>query len=127
MARTHKAAKPISDAPDMPVVATPAPPHSPAEGTSATEGVAAPDVALVQPSVDGGDLIMRDPDAKGPDHVTVVVTGPAKGRWRIGRLFGPEAVTIPLSELTEAQMKAIDGDPELRCDAIPWPQPTEPT
>ncbi len=42
-----------------------------------------------------------------------MVTGPAKGRWRAGRHFGPEPVVIPASELTEAQARALADDPEL--------------
>lgn len=51
----------------------------------------------------------------GPEGYGVKVVGPAKGRWRIGRKFGPEAVTIPLNELTGAQMSALLADPELNC------------
>ncbi|NTT86918.1 hypothetical protein [Tabrizicola fusiformis] len=44
---------------------------------------------------------------------SVVVKGPAVGRWRAGRHFGAEPVTIPLDDLTEAQLLALQSDPEL--------------
>lgn len=44
---------------------------------------------------------------------SVVVKGPAAGRWRAGRHFGAEPVTIPLDDLTEAQLLALQSDPEL--------------
>jgi hypothetical protein len=49
----------------------------------------------------------------GPEGWTVRVTGPAKGRWRAGRKFGPEEVAIPASELTEREMEQLASDPEL--------------
>lgn len=129
MARARKpaAAKPLPEAtPLVPAAVTPAPPSPPAEGASATEGVAAPDVALVQPSVDDEDAIQPDPGAKGPDGWAVKVTGPAKGRWRAGRHFGPEAVTIRLTELTKAQFDALQSDPELVVQTVETPEPVEP-
>jgi hypothetical protein len=43
----------------------------------------------------------------------VLVKGPAKGRWRAGRLFGPEPVEVAIGDLTEDQQRAIADDPEL--------------
>lgn len=43
----------------------------------------------------------------------VTVIGPRKGRWRAGRHFTREAVEIPLSELAEAELEALKGDPRL--------------
>jgi hypothetical protein len=57
-------------------------------------------------------------DRYGPEGYAVVVTGPAKGRWRIGRKFGPEPVSIPASELNEPQMRALDDDPELTMQLV---------
>ena len=48
--------------------------------------------------------------AAGP---TVLVKGPAKGRWRIGRHFTSEPTSIQARELNEAQWLALSGDPEL--------------
>ena len=44
---------------------------------------------------------------------TLTVTGPAKGRWRAGLPFTPEAVTLNVSDLTDDQVVAITNDPEL--------------
>ena len=43
----------------------------------------------------------------------LIIKGPAKGRWRAGRHFGPDIVTLPASELTQAQIEALMADPEL--------------
>lgn len=43
----------------------------------------------------------------------LTIKGPAKGRWRAGRHFGPDVVTIPAADLTEAQIEALMDDPEL--------------
>ena len=62
----------------------------------------------------GHDL--ADPlPTRGPEGFVVVVTGPAMGRWRAGRKFGPEPVSIPTPDLTEAEMEALASDPELTC------------
>lgn len=54
------------------------------------------------------------PDAKtAPTADVVTVRGPAKGRWRIGRHFTSDEVSIPVAELTEAQIAALETDPEL--------------
>lgn len=43
----------------------------------------------------------------------ITVVGPAKGRWRAGRHFTPEATVIALEDLLEGQLEAITADPEL--------------
>ncbi len=53
-----------------------------------------------------------EPDAPQPEAVVRVI-GPALGRWRIARKFGPEATEIPLAELTEDQIAALKADPLL--------------
>lgn len=52
---------------------------------------------------------------------TVVVTGPEKGRWRIGRHFTREPVALPLDDLTEAEIQALENDPELHVQVIDAP------
>ena len=56
-----------------------------------------------------------------PTPPTVIVKGPAKGRWRIGRQFGAEPVSIPVTELTEEQYRALIGDPELLVTIVDAP------
>lgn len=53
------------------------------------------------------------PDIGGAEGWEVVVTGPARGRWRAGRHFGPEPVVIPAAELTEDEARALSDDPQL--------------
>lgn len=43
----------------------------------------------------------------------LTITGPKRGRWRAGRHFGPQPVTIPLADLTEAEIAALRADPAL--------------
>jgi hypothetical protein len=61
---------------------------------------------------------MSDPKSKKPDASrkceTISVTGPAGGRWRAGRRFGPEPETIDLSTISAEDLAAIEADPELR-------------
>lgn len=53
--------------------------------------------------------------------LTVVVTGPEKGRWRAGRRFTREPVSIPQSELTDHELAMLEGDPELSVRIIDAP------
>lgn len=43
----------------------------------------------------------------------IVVVGPQKGRWRIGRHFGPEPVTLARSDLGDEEIQRLRDDPEL--------------
>ena len=102
-------------------VATPVPTATQApETTDAEGGVAAPSDASVDPvpetvQPETNDLAEPQP-TRGPAGWVVKVTGPAMGRWRAGRKFGPEPVMIPAPELTEADMSELVSDPELICE-----------
>jgi len=74
---------------------------SPPQPLAGTQGAAATEQAAAA---------QMPPEGEGP---VLAVKGPTKGRWRAGRHFGPEVVTIPARELTEAQIEALFGDPEL--------------
>ena len=50
---------------------------------------------------------------KAVPALALQVRGPARGRWRAGRRFGPEPVVIPLAELTDEARAAIEADPLL--------------
>lgn len=52
--------------------------------------------------------------AAGAAGFVIAVVGPAGGRWRAGRKFGPEPVRIDISQITEEELAAIEADPELR-------------
>ena len=45
--------------------------------------------------------------------ITLVIKGPAAGRWRAGRHFGPEPVTLTQDDLSYADVKALIMDPAL--------------
>lgn len=47
------------------------------------------------------------------DPKVITVRGPTRGRWRAGLFFGPEPVDVDLSALSDEQLQAIHGDPEL--------------
>jgi hypothetical protein len=72
--------------------------------------------ATAAPQAPAPDVVTEPEDhsqKRGPEGYAVQVTGPAKGRWRIGRKFGPEPVSIPVQELTEDDLAKLEGDPEL--------------
>lgn len=50
---------------------------------------------------------------------TLRVIGPKKGRWRAGRHFGAEPVSIPLADLSEAEIAALESDPVLTVAIVP--------
>ena len=52
---------------------------------------------------------------------TVVVKGPEKGRWRAGRHFTMEPTSIPLTDLTEAELEKLCGDPLLSVNMVDAP------
>ena len=52
---------------------------------------------------------------------TVVVKGPEKGRWRAGRHFTMEPTSIPLIDLTEAELEKLCGDPLLTVAVVDAP------
>ena len=52
---------------------------------------------------------------------TVIVKGPAKGRWRIGRHFTPEPTAIPLADLSAKEKEALATDPELMVTRVDPP------
>ena len=72
--------------------------------------------ATAAPQAPAPDVVK--PAAKAKAHV-LRVTGPAKGRWRAGRKFGPEPVDIPVAELTEDDLAKLEGDPELVVALVP--------
>jgi hypothetical protein len=51
----------------------------------------------------------------------VEITGPAKGRWRIGKHFTRQTQRLELDDLTEAELSALKNDPELAVTVVPVP------
>lgn len=86
----------------------------PATGTAAAAADAAGDQTLAADAAAAGPR-------KGPAGVTVVVTALQARRWRIGRQFGHEPVSIPAEELTEEEARALAEDPLLTVAVIDAP------
>jgi hypothetical protein len=95
-----------------------------------TTGAAVAAAALVDPHMPTGPGASAEPaetpDGEDPSTATPVekqppcakgfvlrVKGPAKGRWRAGRHFGPEEVKIAAADLTEDEIAQLNGDPLL--------------
>lgn len=116
---------PDETGPDAEAQAAPAPadegPSGSEEGAAAPEAGAdpapAPGVAHV-PAAGFGGLIPPEPAAAGgtgapPPRPAIRVRGPARGFWRAGRWFGSDWVTVPLDEITAAQLAAIRDEARL--------------
>lgn len=88
---------------------------SPAMRTAGTTADVAGDNTLAADAI--GRIWTVDPEGR----FTIVVRGPAQGRWRIGRKFTAEPVSIPVNELTEAQLMALRDDPALMVTVIDAP------
>jgi hypothetical protein len=86
----------------------------PATGTAAAAADAAGDQTLAADAAAAGPR-------KGPSGYTVVVTASQPVRWRIGRQFGREPVSIAADELTEAEAVALAEDPLLTVTIIDAP------
>lgn len=107
-------------APTTPSVTNEAQNNQAAEQATKTESTLgdgdATGAAAQAPSADAAPQAPAPDVAKPPapmvGHVLRVV-GPAKGRWRAGRKFGPEPVEIPVAELSLEDMAKLATDPEL--------------
>ncbi|MEM5477168.1 hypothetical protein [Pacificibacter sp. AS14] len=49
----------------------------------------------------------------------VDVTGPAKGRWRIGKHFTRQTQRIALADLKDGELDALEADQELAVTVVP--------
>ena len=52
-------------------------------------------------------------EATGSLAAIAVRSASDRGRWRAGLQFGPEPRVLLLSDLTESQVEALRGDPQL--------------
>lgn len=68
-----------------------------------------PEAETTQPPVTKSE----DGGANGLFRPVARVKGPAKGRWRAGRHFGPEEVVLTEDDISAEQLAAIQADPEL--------------
>lgn len=60
-----------------------------------------------------------EPVASATAGKVLEVRGPLLGRRRAGYAFDAEAKRIPLSDLTDDQVDAIENDPELMARIVP--------
>lgn len=72
----------------------------------------APPAPAAQDTPPGQDTLTGQ-DAHPVDVPMLIVVGPAKGRWRIGRKFTTEPTALVLADLTEEEIAALQADPEL--------------
>lgn len=94
-----------------PAAATPDPAMTLPQVAPDTTGAAVAAAAPVDPSPN----VPETPTAKG---FVLRVKGPAKGRWRAGRHFGPEPVDIPAADLTEDEIARLHGDAQLTVEVV---------
>ena len=102
--------QPAAPAPQVPPPAA-TPPAAAAPEAAAATAASTPHADAVRA---GDDAAKADgADRAMGAGATVTVVGPAKGRWRAGRPFGPVPVAIPAAELTDDELEALRADPEL--------------
>lgn len=98
-------------------------PAAPHDQSASAEGAATPD-AQASGDVPNGKTGTGAAAAAAPAPVSepegerISVVGPEGGRRRAGRRFGPVATVIPLADLSEEDLAAIEGDPELRVSRL---------
>lgn len=83
----------------------------------------AAEVAMIAADV-AGDATIIPPGSSmefRPSAFAVKVTGPKRGRRRIGRAFGTNPVLIPLDELSQEEVAALNADPALTVEVVPAP------
>ena len=87
---------------------------------------------LLDPAVAIASAISGDPPPAGasdqqaisnegsrPELSALRVTGPKKGRRRIGRNFDRNPVTIPAADLSDDDITALLADPALTVETVP--------
>jgi hypothetical protein len=97
--------------------------HTDLEAPETTSGASGPTIGALgnsaPPSRDGELLTIGFPLPDNiPTHVlesaSVVVKAKSPlGRWRTGRKFTPDETPIPFADLSQSEIDALTGDPEL--------------
>ncbi|MFN7003756.1 MAG: hypothetical protein ACK4NW_10045 [Roseinatronobacter sp.] len=72
------------------------------------------------PTISAPDVQAITPPAVNPPagEITFVIKGPAKGRWRAGRKWGAEPVTLSIDELDEDKFVLLCSDPTLKVEVF---------
>lgn len=99
----------------QPSLANPDQSRIPEDGVTLSEAILAGSEAIMAPEL---PPVGEPPAAAAP---SLIVTGPKKGRWRIGRKFGPEPVTLLAADLSEDDLKALGDDKTLTVTAVAAP------
>jgi len=98
-------------------------PAAPHDQSASAEGAPTPDAQASSDVPDGktgtGAAAAAAPaPVSEPEGERISVVGPEGGRRRAGRRFGPVATVIPLADLSEEDLAAIEGDRELRVSRL---------
>ncbi len=97
-------------------------PETPATGNGGAveaevAAAAVPSAEAAAQTQESGVPVNAEADSQPPDSPIgpplLMVKGPAKGRWRAGRFFGPEWAAVNPADLTRAQIEGLVADPEL--------------
>ena len=92
-----------------------------AEAPATSSVLPAPGNEGAQTEAAGAETALAAEGRRGPPGKTVVVIGPQKGRWRIGRHFSQEPVSIPAQDMIDAEFAALMADPELAVSIVDAP------
>lgn len=57
--------------------------------------------------------VARKEQRKAREEAWLIVTGPERGRRRAGHAFGASATELRIADLTDEDVAAIKGDPQL--------------
>ena len=99
-----------------------APKEADADTTLPATGVGAPAEAVGDVTSTAAEASpVADFETSLRKEQTVVVKGPLQGRWRVGRHFTIEPTSIPLGELTQAEIEALCGDLMLTVAVVDAP------
>lgn len=118
--RVEKAEAAANASTEAPKNTPPAPPATEGttgevqSGTSPDAGGAAQDNPQPAKAGDAADQ-SEAPPAEG---AVWRITGPKKGRWRVGRFFTKEPEDISIDDLSEDDLKALEADPRLTVELI---------
>jgi hypothetical protein len=85
----------------------------------------AQEVIPVAPSIDALLELAENAPSDIVASIGFRVVGPRQGRWRAGRNFGLEAQVLPLINLGEDELRAIDGDALLTWSVVGLPEVDE--
>ncbi|MEQ5870242.1 hypothetical protein J4E08_10065 [Sagittula sp. NFXS13] len=81
--------------------------------TAAAQLKAAPATPSITDLAKESDVTVEEQLTIGETVLTIRVRGPKKGRYRAGRHFTRDVTEIPVDELTDGELDALQADPKL--------------